>query len=407
VVSLSPPKEISKTPVDAALEAHRQHVAAMRRRRTPRVLFVLKRRPAEPDGDDCGYDSTTYSTHGSLDSGLLVSVLQMSRGLDEECIENYVAQVVDNNSIYKEINAFSPTHVVIEAFWVVPSKFDELMPMYPGVTWIVRNHSKSDFLSHEGGMIGWAIDYLRKGIILGCNSVRATQDFKNIARTFGYDEKLVVYLPNYYDTPKRPLGSSLLSVIANKLVHELLSETKRRPVIATKGVLNIGCFGAIRPLKNHLHQALAALMAADYLGLTLNFHVNVNRVEGGAAAILRALRVLFEHHENHKLVEVTWMRHAKFLRYIAAMDLVMQVSNSETFNIVAADSVSEGVPVLVSDEVPWLDKDYHADPSDTRNIAEKIVDTLAWSRSMAQDQLRQLVAYCNETKRLWKRFLEA
>jgi hypothetical protein len=366
---------------------------------TPRVLFILKRRDSGPIG------SWNHSPDGKpLASGLSVSAGQMSEALHELGIQAELVQVIDNNCIDREVTAFRPTHVIIEAFWVVPDKFDILRKLHPNVKWIVRNHSKSDFLSHEGGMVGWAIDYVSKGIMLACNSPEATADFRRLAVTVGADPANVVFLPNYYQVKQPALPVWIIK--AWKYLRSF-GYFGPKPQTAEAGVINIGCFGAIRPLKNHSHQAMAAIEMADRLGLKLKFWINSNRVEGtGAAPILNSMTQMFKR-SKHELVELGWHDHADFTAIVRTMDIVMQVSNSETFNIVAADAVADHVPVLVSDEIPWLDGEYAANPNSVTDIAEKLIRTWRGSGNglVQADQRLQLSKYVNQSKELWGQFL--
>lgn len=364
--------------------------------RTPRVLFILKRRPAGP------YGSWSHSPDGKpLASGLSVSATQMTYALDELGIQNQLVHVVDNNCIDREVTRYKPTHVFIEAFWVVPEKFDVLRRLHPTVKFIVRNHSKSDFLSHEGGMVGWAIDYVKRGVTLACNSPEATEDFRELAATVGADPSFVVYLPNYYRLePGRPRG--LLAWLRCALAHLGLRGPAR-----TDAPLRVGCFGAIRPLKNHLHQAMAAIGAASRLGRPLRFYVNGTRLEGRAESILNSLRGLFKRYPQHELVELPWMEHDEFVKVARTMDAVMQVSNSETFNIVAADAVAGGVPVLGSPEIPWLGLGYTADPNSVPHIMRGLLRVLRLSRDgcVQAEERADLVRYVRDAKARWARFL--
>jgi len=45
------------------------------------------------------------------------------------------------------------------------------------------------------------------------------------------------------------------------------------------------------------------------------------------------------------------MEHNDFIRVVKSMDIGMQVSLSESFNIVAADFVSNGVPLVGSPDI--------------------------------------------------------
>lgn len=366
---------------------------------TARVLFILKQRQHGP------YGSWNYSVDGyPLASGLSVSATQVTYVLDELGIDNKLVQVIDNNCIDREVTAYRPTHVIIEAFWVVPEKFDILRKLHPNVKWIIRNHSKSDFLSHEGGMVGWAIDYVSRGLTLACNSPEATADFRRLAISVGADPHLVVYLPNYYRAPL-PVIKKRCTLVWRFLRHIGISGGTL--VGDHREELKIGCFGAIRPLKNHLHQAMAAIEIADALNKSLRFYINSNRVEGKAEPILTSLRQLFKRYPHHTLVEIGWLDHDAFTDIVRSMDVVMQVSNSETFNIVSADAVSMGVPIVVSDEIPWIGDEYHANPNDVKDIAHRLLHVLlnGGNGQLQADQLWSLHEYTELSKQLWKHFI--
>ena len=84
-----------------------------------------------------------------------------------------VVVVVDNNDIDREVAAYKPTHVIIEALWVVPEKFEVLSKLHPGVKWIVRYHSEVAFLASEGIAMKWTQGYLaQNNVFIGINSPR-------------------------------------------------------------------------------------------------------------------------------------------------------------------------------------------------------------------------------------------
>ena len=71
----------------------------------------------------------------------------------------------------------------------------------------------------------------------------------------------------------------------------------------------------------------------------------MNRVENaGSQGILQAIRNLYNGVPWAKLVEHPWEDWKSFRKTIGTMDLTIQASYTETFNIVAADSIVEGVP---------------------------------------------------------------
>jgi len=171
--------------------------------------------------------------------------------------------------------------------------------------------------------------------------------------------------------------------------------------------VNIGCFGAIRPLKNHMTQALAALQFATEKGKRLRFHINSGRVEMNGNPILKNLNQLFAAYPQHELLNHGWLEYNEFKKLAGTMDMAMQVSLSETFNIVAADTVSLGVPTVVSPEVRWTAPCYQATPTSVSDIVEVL--GRAWNLARVLPKLnsniRGLRKYNSDSQRVWVREL--
>lgn len=342
-----------------------------------RVLFILKLRHS--------YQGET-AIH--LSSGLFNSARFVNDMLVRNGIESKLVQVVDNNRIDREVSQYKPTHVIIEAFWVVPEKFDILTKLHPDVTWIIRNHSEIPFLANEGNVMNWIVEYLKRpNVVVSRNSERTNEEIRFLAQdTLGMRcaevDQRVVYLPNYYPVTKKPRKHR---------------ETKH---------IDIGCFGAIRPLKNHLMQAMAAIKFARLLGKPLHFHINVGRVEGRGEPILKNLRALFAATPDSKLVEHDWLDHEEFLKLVRHMDMGLQVSFSESFNITAADFVSQGVPVVVSSEIQWASSWFKAEPTRFWGILGRM--SLAWFVQnwipCWNPSLHGLLEYNRKSRHVWTRY---
>ena len=275
--------------------------------------------------------------------GLLNSATFVSNYLSKHGIESKVVQVIDNNNIDKEVKQYKPTHVFIEALWVVPQKFNILLPLYPNVEWIVRIHSKIPFLANEGIALDWLYQYeilskTYKNFHISTNSERCFDDLKDI----GIKN---IYLPNIYS----------------------VNEQEKEKTNFIEKTLDVGCFGAIRPFKNHLTQAIAAIEFAEQFGLDLRFHINATRTEQRGERVLDNLRALFKN-TGYKLIEHSWVCHKDFMEVIRNLDIGMQVSFSETFNIVTADCVYNNVPVVVSKEIEWLPFWTKANPNSSDSI---------------------------------------
>jgi len=90
--------------------------------------------------------------------------------------------------------------------------------------------------------------------------------------------------------------------------------------------------------------------------------------EGNGESVLKNLRSIFAHTKNAKLIEHSWLPHDQFLDLLDTMHIGLQVTYTETFNIVSADIVTGSIPIVVSSEIDWVDDDCKADPNDSNDI---------------------------------------
>lgn len=249
-----------------------------------KVLFILKRRHGYYHDGTCGAEKPSMST-GLFNSANFVYEMLVNAGVDCK-----IVVVVDNNCIDREVAAYKPTHVIIEALWVVPEKFVVLQKLHPHVKWIVRLHSDLPFLANEGIAMKWINGYLQhKNVHVAPNAPRALEEIRFLAKNWGVKdvERKVIYLPNYY-----PVTDQVYNFCKAK-----------------KDIVNVGCFGAIRPMKNQLIQAVAAVKFADRIKKKLHFHVNVGRIEQKGDPVLNNLIALFDGlaSKGHKLVMHPWL----------------------------------------------------------------------------------------------------
>jgi hypothetical protein len=86
------------------------------------------------------------------------------------------------------------------------------------------------------------------------------------------------------------------------------------------------------------------------------------------------------------------------------MDIALQVSFSETFNIVGADLISQGVPLVGSSEIPWSTGLFNANPVDSTDICNKLIR--AWNHPQLNVRMSQysLTHYTSETRRIWYKY---
>jgi hypothetical protein len=336
-----------------------------------RVLFICKQR------------MTSYKNS----VGLINSALFVARKLIELGAEAKVVSVVDNNCIDREVYNYKPTHVIIEALWVVPEKFHVLLPRYPKVTWIVRIHSKPAFISNEGIAFEWLLGY-RDNIIKNYNNFYVSSNCPNFTRDLNYILDMgCIFTPNIYDP-------------------SYIEDVDLPGKVSHPGIIDVGSFGAIRPMKNTLIQGMSAILYADQKDIKLRFHVNAGRVEQNGESALRNLEALFRGTGRHELVKHEWLSHEDFLLLASTMDLGMQVSFSETFNIVTADMVALGIPVVVSDEIEWVYPFFHAIPQSTDDIVQTMKSAMFFGRVGAWLNYRRLDSYSKDATRQWVRVLK-
>lgn len=341
------------------------------------VLFINKRR--ENYGESLAiWNPNTIKTSSGLSNSVSMLVL-MLRGFG---IRAEIEEVIDNNCIDRVVTQYRPKYVVIEALWVVPEKFEILHRLHPEVRWIIRLHSEIPFISNEGIAFAWLNIYAKMFpvVSIAANSDRMQKALKELY------EIPILHLPNYYVCTHNyaPLGNK------------------------TTGVLNISCFGAIRPLKNHLIQAIAAIHYCNKNKLKLRFHINSSRVEGNAESSLKNLREVFGG-TTHKLVEHFWLEHDDFTDLIRSeIELGMQVSFSESYNIVAADHIDCGVPVVTSPEVRFVASPFTADPSNIEAIECAINNAMSGKRLYLHRINNYYLKQANtDASRKWIKFLES
>lgn len=166
--------------------------------------------------------------------------------------------------------------------------------------------------------------------------------------------------------------------------------------------VNIGCFGAVRPLKNQLLQAMAAIQFAREVGKKLRFHMNVSRIETGGNPVMKNIIELFKQNEKHaELIQHEWHEPERFVETCAHnLDIGLQVSLSETFNVVSADYVTAGVPIVVSKEVYWASAFSKAKDDAVGDIVAKM--HRAYRNQVLVDWNQHLLRKCsNSAQKMW------
>jgi hypothetical protein len=346
---------------------------------------VLFYRDFKDYGDYGDYGSET-PTSGYCHRGLGINALMTAKVLRKHHIRCDIVPVWDVDGIRKGLQLHpGASHAVIEAPWVPPSEMAGLLADFPTIHFIVRSHSQIGFLQVEASSVKNLRDLLvmqevQLNLSVAANTHRL-QEF--LHKT--YTQKCL-YLPNLYDVER---------------VHRKRDESHRHRM------LRIGSFGALRLLKNHTTAAAAALMMADRHGSDLEFYMNTGRKENSQANSVEAtIKNMFANLRWAKIVEVPWEEWPVFRQTVAHMDLCLQPSFTETFNIVTADAVAEGVPSVVGSAIEWVPPSWQANTDSADDIA-RVGSHLLWDTHGAEEGLKHLERYMKDGIREWLQYLDS
>jgi glycosyltransferase involved in cell wall biosynthesis len=294
------------------------------------------------------------ATPGVCHIGLGVTALNTQRVLRKNGVhcEAWAAQT--SKELYGLITADERkkperpiTHVVISApSWVQPVSFGDFSRRWPNIEFVQLNHSGTSYLSIDK----YGIRNIRDvaSLSLSLHNVRVAGNNPRFTawlyNALGIPELL---LPNLYDTG-----------------------TYVNPVVQRRNFdpLRVGSFGAGRPWKNQLDAAEAAVQMARQLGVALELHVNTQRPDGGERMI-ESRKELFAGLRNNKLIEVPWALWPEFRKIVATMDLLISPSFDETFCVICADGIAEGVPSVVTAAMEWTAPSWWCQPHDPNSTA--------------------------------------
>jgi hypothetical protein len=273
------------------------------------------------------------------------------------------------------------SHVVISAPWLKTEEVELLASERPEIVFAVECHSSWPFLQADPDAIARmreTIDLERgsHNVFLAGNSLKLTQPASEI---FGTS---VVFLPNLYDLSDAP-------------------PAHRRPW-RDGDTLHIGLFGAMRTLKNVIGGAAAALDLAARLRVPTKLYLSASRDDHSLESI--ALRQLTENVDHFEVIRASWRRAPAFKSLVARMDLLIQVSFSESFNMVTADGVAVNVPSVVSPAIDWTPRHWQANPDDVRDIV-RVAEQLLHDRNAAREGREALEHYVSAGLRHWHEFL--
>jgi hypothetical protein len=337
-----------------------------------KILFILKER----------FYGSSDSSYGLINSSNGIKDFLVDKRYDVK-----VVTVIDYNGIDKEVYNYKPDIVIIEALWVTGTKIKELseLPRYKNIKWIIRVHSDMSFLCTETMALTYINDYIalnNPNVIVSLNN---KEFIENLSITLNY---IFLYLPN------------IISILDDSTYIKSTDNT----------VINIGCFGALRILKNQCFQALCSINAAEKLKKKLKFHItsDADYDPNNSNPILKNLVELFKN-TKHELVIHKWMPNDQFSELIKTMDIGIQISYTESFNIVAANFVNNNKIIVVSEDIDWMPGYLKVSPTNYDEVINKIIFAYKYkdNRLVKIPMILNLASYNKTAKSIWTKFLKS
>jgi glycosyltransferase involved in cell wall biosynthesis len=168
-------------------------------------------------------------------------------------------------------------------------------------------------------------------------------------------------------------------------------------------VLNVGAFGALRSEKNLPSATAAALIMQRRLNVQVRFHMNQGGERKGGN-ILATIDQMSQGIPGFDVFKHRWTDWKQFIKLVQGMDLLIQPSYTESFNLVTADGIACGVPTVVSEAIRWAPGSWKADSDDPNDIAEVGLKLLANPEERWEGR-RVLIDHNERGLKLWQVFL--
>lgn len=264
--------------------------------------------------------------------GLGVAALNIAKILNKHGIKCTVLPILNSTALdaFLDKNP-TVTHVEVAAPWIPTRELQAITYKYHNVLFAVNCHSNVGFLQADTN----GVRLMREYIDLELGSLNF-----NIS---GNSAKFITWVRAAYAAP--------CTYLPNMYYLDYTIQPNK-PVYGG-GVLKIGAFGATRPQKNLMSAAGAALQLHEELKVDTEFWVSGGRTEGGGNTILNSVRAMTVGIPGFTLKELGWATWPQFRDVVRKMHLLIQGSYTESFNMVTADGIAEGVPSVVSDALDW------------------------------------------------------
>lgn len=285
--------------------------------------------------------------------GLNVAGFTTAKVLREQGIDVSVFPVRHNVDVVNAIDKYNEshekplTHVCISAPWLTAWDLKALLEHFPTTQFVILSHSNVGFLQADPGGVDLLRHYLKlaethPNLRVGGNSFRFVEWLR---AAYAEDAEHTILLPNLY-----PLDRICV-----------------KPAWDGFSPIKIGAFGAVRPEKNFMTAAAAAVLIHRHFGVPVEFHMSSGG-EGDQGRTAPAIEQMVKDLPGFTLVRHNWAFWDNFIHLVAEMDLLIQVSYTESFNMVTADGIGVGVPSVVSPAIYWCPDSWKADPDDATEV---------------------------------------
>lgn len=224
--------------------------------------------------------------------------------------------------------------IINRAFAIDAVKTRSLAIEYPQTRFVAVCHSSQSYLMHGGGnSLQKQNEFISLAIELP-NCYYATVDERNYP---GLLHERCIYLPNVVSLPS----------MADRRRNDV-------PVI---------CLASRADEIKNTPQQIIALHLLRQQGYQFRVAMVSNR-ETALTAMAHQWRLPID--------IIPWMKHDQWMKFLAGVDVGLQCSFSESFNYVALEHLSCGVPVVGSSAIRYLPNEWRADPERPEDVADKL-----------------------------------
>lgn len=317
--------------------------------------------------------------------GLGVAALNTCKVLKSHGIDAEVWPIVDGNQLRQRLRMAEGkyiTHVVISAPWIPAHGISQLCSLFPLTKFAVNCHSNVGFLQADHNGVRLLRHYL--------DLEMAVPNFHVSANS----QRMAHWIRDAYGNPCEVLPNMYFLDKGERITRNWQSGAN----------LRIGVFGAVRPQKNFVSAVGAAIELSYQLNSNVEIWISTGRLEGGGGTILKAAMEMCARLPLVTIKEAGWQTWPEFRRLVGSMSILLQPSYTESFNMVTADGIAEGVPTVVSDAIDWVPLYWRARADDVFDIA-RVARHLLSDPLSRRDGMRALVLHNVDSLQHWKDFL--